>query len=353
MKEKKQSKRYIIIFGIVALLGLTGIAGLTFIIDPFFQYHKLCDEREVYDERYQNPGLAKNAYYDAVIVGSSMSENFNCEWFDEAYDINALKLTFSGGSAQDWVNAVILAEENQNVRYVFGNIDISVLGQEYGKVRYELPQYLYDNNFLNDVYYLLNKEILFSHTMKLIEYKGNGNLKNAYAWYDNQKESFGHKNVLSLVDYKGDCNNIEQKKIMIDENTRKTVEQIKETIQKYPDTKFKIFYSPYSIMDYYCYAVAGNINTVLEVYEYSMNELLECENCELYFPTYNNIEMITDLDSYKDLNHYDIDIQYTIFEEMRDGVNRVTKENYREIIQWFRNEIINYDYDELYKSYND
>ncbi len=87
MEEKKQSRKYIIVFVITAFLGLMITAGLTFVIDPYFQYHMPWFGKEAYanNERYSNPGLAKNAEYDSVIVGSSMSENFNCNWFDEGY----------------------------------------------------------------------------------------------------------------------------------------------------------------------------------------------------------------------------------------------------------------------------
>ncbi len=58
-----------------------------------------------------------------------------------------------------------------------------------------------------------------------------------------------------------------------------------------------------------------------------MKELLECENVKLYFPS--DYKMITDLDCYKDLGHYNMEIQYRIFEEMKTGKNLLTKENYQ------------------------
>lgn len=352
MEEKKQSGKYIIVFVITAFLGLMIAAGLTFVIDPYFQYHMPWFGKEAYanNERYCNPGLAKNAEYDSVIVGSSMSENFNCNWFDEGYCVNTLKLTYSGCSAQDWVNAVIMAEERQNVKYVFGNIDMRVLEQEYGKERYKLPEYLYDKNYFNDVYYLLNKDVLFGETMNRLQYNYKGNQKNAYAWYDQQKGEYGHKYLMERRGYNGEIQNTTNKE-RIDDNTIRVVAQIKETILKYPDTTFEIFYSPYSILYFYDKAVNGEFEKLVEIYRYSIKELLECENCNIYFPAYNNIEMITDLDSYKDLEHYDIDIQYLIFEEMRDGVNMVTKENYTDIINWLRNTVMNYNYKELYEKY--
>lgn len=354
MRERKQSKKYIIVFAIVLYVGLIIIAGLTFVIDPFFQYHMPWFGIETYadNERYCNPGLAKNADYNAIIVGSSMSENFNGEWFDKAYGVNTLKLTYTSCSVQDWVNAVTMAEQNQNVKYVFGNVDFWMLKSEYGKPRYELPDYLYDSNYFNDVYYLFNKDIFFETTMNRIQNNYIGNLKNAYEWYNNKKMNFGHQNVIGWCKYNGELNNTMQHRSTIDDNTRMVVEQMKETILRYPNTTFEIFYSPASVIYYYREALNGNFDMVMEVYKYLMKELLQCKNCRIYFPTYNNIDMITDLDSYMDLWHYDMDIQYAVFEEMRDCINRVTKDNYEDIIDWFRNAIINYNYKALYERYD-
>ncbi len=353
MKEKNQSGKYILVFAITVVLGLIIIAGLNFTADPLYQYHMPWFGREVYadDGVYQNPGLAKNADYNGAIVGSSMSMNFNCEWFDEAYDINTLKLTYTGCTAKDWVNSVDLAGQ-KNVRYIFGNIDFYVLTRyKYDETRWELPEYLYDDNYFNDVNYLLNKNILFERTMNVLKNNYAGNLKNAYAWYDDHTNFFGHYNVLKHVNYNGECKDIKQKQAVIDHNAKQSVQQIKETVLKYPDTTFVLFYSPFSLIYYYDRALDGDLDISMKVYEYSMKELLECENCKLYFPAYNNIEMMTDLDSYEDLAHYDIDIQYLIFEEMRDGVNMVTKENYTDIINWLRNTVMNYNYKELYEKY--
>lgn len=83
------SKRYITIFGIVAGMGILAAGLLVLLIDPFFHYHMpwFGLKPVINDEIYQNPGLAKHASYDSIIIGSSMTENFDAAWFDEAYDI--------------------------------------------------------------------------------------------------------------------------------------------------------------------------------------------------------------------------------------------------------------------------
>lgn len=350
----KESKRYTVIYMTVAILGILLVAGSTYILDPLFQYHMpwFAAEADVYDERYQNPGLIKNYEYDAIIVGSSLSENFNAEWFDDGYGVNTLKLTCSGATVQDIEELISMVTDNQKIKYVFGNIDTITLWHEFGKTRYELPEYLYDNNVFNDVKYLLNKEIWLDYTCRSIKNIWDGEvteLKNAYSWYEDMREDFSGERVISRIIWKEDYKNIEQKDYSVDVNLMKVVEQIKQIVLSNPETVFKFYYSPYSILHYYTYVANGSFDRIVTTYEYSMKILLECENIELYFPT--SLEMITNLDKYKDLEHYDLDIQYEIFEQMRDGENRVTIDNYQEYVRDFKDMILNYDYEALIQKY--
>ena len=77
-----------------------------------------------------------------------------------------------------------------------------------------------------------------------------------------------------------------------------------------------------------------------------MKELLKCENLQLYFPS--DYEMITDLESYKDLQHYDMDIQYQIFEEMKNEENMLTSENYQEYMNEFRDMVMESDFEKVF-----
>ena len=97
---------------------------------------------------------------------------------------------------------------------------------------------------------------------------------------------------------------------------------------------------------WYSRYAAGVFLTDAKNLEYSMKELLDCENLELFFPS--GYEMITDLDRYKDLGHYDMEIQYQIFEEMRDGENLLTEENYQNYMEEFREMVMECDFESVF-----
>ena len=59
------------------------VAALVVYVDPFFQYHAPLENFPylVDNQLSQNPGMAKHMEYDSVILGSSMTVNFNTNWF--------------------------------------------------------------------------------------------------------------------------------------------------------------------------------------------------------------------------------------------------------------------------------
>lgn len=76
-------RRFVI--GVIVLLA--AIALLVICIDPFFHYHEpwFGLKAVLTDKEYQCVGSLKNFDYDNLIVGSSVTENNNNAWFDEAF----------------------------------------------------------------------------------------------------------------------------------------------------------------------------------------------------------------------------------------------------------------------------
>lgn len=180
-------KRFCIqVFSLIILL-LIIIGTINVIVDPFFQYHKPFMNIEIKDELYQNPGILKNFDYDAVITGSSMTENFKVSWFEnEIPSEKVVKVPYSGAYSKECEIVFDLAFHNQDIKTIYYGIDIFYIFKEDSeKVRYPLPKYLYDNNPFNDVNYLFNKDVFNKYTLyniknNLLNEKKDNDL--AYNW---------------------------------------------------------------------------------------------------------------------------------------------------------------------------
>ena len=90
----KDSKRWLIALAAMILTGLVGIAALVICVDPFFHYHGPVEgfPYQIDHQLSQNAGMAEHMEYDSVLLGSSMTVNFEADWFKQDMDLNLLKL---------------------------------------------------------------------------------------------------------------------------------------------------------------------------------------------------------------------------------------------------------------------
>ena len=162
------SKKYLaVVFSALAVL-LALAAAPIINIDPFMHYHMPKEEYlySMYKPWYLNYGIIKNFDYNALITGTSMTDNFKTSEADAIFGTNTIKVPFDGASFKEIDMAVREAcEENDNLKLVIRGLDpVNVFKpadyEEYG----EKPTYLYDDIIFNDVPYIFNKEILINET---------------------------------------------------------------------------------------------------------------------------------------------------------------------------------------------
>lgn len=103
------------------------VAALVIYVDPFFQYHAPLEDFPylVDNQLSQNPGMAKHMEYDSVILGSSMTVNFNTDWFEELMGLDTIKLNYSGAYPKDQANIMdIIFDSGHQVDAVFLGVDV-------------------------------------------------------------------------------------------------------------------------------------------------------------------------------------------------------------------------------------
>ena len=126
----------------------------------------LCAKFELLNnERSQNNGISNHFNYDALITGTSMTENFKCSEMDSIFGTNSIKVPFSGGTYKEINDNVRVGlKNNSELRIVVWGLDMGHFFDNCDLMRLDLgeyPTYLYDENPYNDVRYLWNKDIIF------------------------------------------------------------------------------------------------------------------------------------------------------------------------------------------------
>lgn len=345
-----KAKNWNIIVIVASLLLLLILAVTTAIIDPFLHYHKPLDflEYPLKDERYQNDGITRHFEYDALITGTSMTQNFKPSEFDALWGTNTIKASYSGATYHELNEHIRRAlEYNTDIKYVLCSLDGTRLIAPADAYGYEgNPDYLYDSNPFNDVEYLLNKEVV-PKTIAVVNYTRAGEQTPTMDEYGNwnQYMTFGRDAVVSSFELQP----IREEEVVLSEDD---IEMIRENVTKnflatalaHPDTQFILFYPPYSI----CYwegLVRGNqLKSQLQAEEMAAEILLTAENVHLYSFS-DRTDIIDNLDNYGDTLHYGEWINSEILQCISKGDGKLTKDNYKEFFREIKTLYSNYTYD--------
>lgn len=329
MKKTIPPNNFIKIFFTTAILLLLVCGALVIIFDPFYHYHKpLPHLKAVLNEKeYQVPGTLRHFDYDAVIAGSSVAENNNNKWFDEAFGCRSVKAIRSYGATADLCYYLNEAFEAKKLKYVFFNIDPSSLNAD-TETTFEAvgaPMYLYDKNPLNDVNYLFNKDVIFERIPYMLanSFIGEYDEGESYNWA--QWKSFDEETILYHYIRKPNTEpmkNSNEYFDICDEN----VALLKEMIEAHPETEFYFFIPPYSILWFDMLYRSGDTAAYLEMEKRALLLLIDYENVKLY--NFQNAEnIIYNLDNYTDSLHFSPEINRYMCECLKNGTYSLNTSN--------------------------
>ena len=326
-------------------------------VDPYFHYHAPLSGLyyELNNERSQNDGIIRHFDYDAMIIGTSMAENFKTSEMDELFGTNSIKVPFAGGTYKELNDNIAKAiEYNPNLKMVVRPLDYAYLLDDADRVRNDLgtyPDYLYDNNPFNDVNYIFNKEILFSICFPMLKDAKAGKPAGIttfddYAnWMEDTK--FGAKAVLGdRTEYKEP----EQVQPFVDEvkeMVKTNIEQnVVELAKANPDVQFYYYLTPYSIAWWGSQMELGTAERFISAEEYAIELMLQCDNIHL-FSFNNEYDLTCNLDNYSDECHHGDWINSQILGWLYAGTDQLTPANYKEYIAVERAYYLGYDYSSL------
>ena len=256
MKRKRWA-----LFVLAALLaGLAACAALTYAVDPFEQYRESAILPLYDQESYNNPGIAKNYDYDAVILGTSMVEMSNPSVIDACFGVKSIKLPMRGShtAQMGWqLSHVFAAKEKrgETLKLAILAVDAySLMGPVDDDE--EIIEYLWNDNPLDDVSYLLNRDVLLVKIPKMLKNIGKstaGKRDDMYKWTD---VTFSAQSVFDTtpVSPQKEMTNPEYR---IERSTGNITEHILRHVQAHPETTFLIYMPPYSVGYWYLMTRGG------------------------------------------------------------------------------------------------
>lgn len=323
----------------------------TTIIDPFFHFHSPREDFSypLNNQRYQNDGIVRHFDYDALITGTSMTENFKTSEFDALFGSKTIKVSYSGGTFPELISNLEQAlEHNPGLKTVLFCMDEWFLssGRDLIEADGEYPTYLYDDNPFNDVEYLLNREIFWGNTLQVMAHTKKGLPTTSFDEYGSWVYPYDAEIVLS------NYNRPEQSEPV--PLTDASVALLKNTLEQsfvkfareHPDTTFIVYFPPYSILTWDQGIRLGQFPQNIELYRTASEILLQEENIQL-FSFQNDFETVTDLNNYRDIVHHSNAINSLLLQRFRSGEYRLTKDTYQQHWQEVEDFYRDFDYEAL------
>lgn len=354
MKPKTWLKAFLIC--IVAFLAAVG--GLVIWLDPFFHYHAPVSGwyYELGDQRSQNDGITRHFTYDAVITGTSMTENFKTSEFDELFGTNSVKLPYPGATFKEINdNLEVAFETHESIQYVLRALDYTHITEDKDAMREDMgeyPEYLYDSNVLNDVKYLYNKDVLLYYLLPMLQKKLRGEAGGITS-FDDYGSSAGdecsREKALEGIDF---FSTAESQTELTDEEIQEIRENMEQNVislaKAHPETTFLYFFPPYSAAWWGCLKSDGTLVRQVQAERIATQMMLEeTDNIQVYSFNVDKTDVIFDLDNYKDTGHYSAAVNSQILTWIADGEGRITLDQVDAYYEKEQEYYLEYDYNQL------
>ncbi len=334
MKKEVTPSMFIKKIAIVILALLICIGAVVYVFDPFYHYHKpwLGMKAVLNDKEYQCVGTLKNFDYDALLVGSSVMENNDNSWYDNAYDVKSIKAIRSYGATADLTYFLDVAYRDHDIKYVFYNIDPSSLYGE-AETTFEstgCPMYLYDDNPFNDSKYLFNKDVLFEKIPYEVanSFIGDYNENLSYNWA--KWKEFGPHMALGLYFRSNEVKEMMPEDVF-QKNLNDNIALLTRRVEEHPETEFIFFYPPYSMLWWDMIYREGERDAVIYNEKEMTKALLSYDNVRI-FCFQGDRDVTTNLDYYMDTIHFSPEINRLMLDYILEGEYEMTLDNYEEVL---------------------
>lgn len=320
---------------ILTSLVLLGIGLFIFIVDPYQRYRP--NDLYIGNQRLEIAGIAANHDYDAFISGSSMTMNHYPGQVDTLFGWETRNFSIMGATYDDYAIMLPYILSKGKTKNIILGIDFF----SFARQRAAVPEYLYDDNVLNDYKYLWNytsfKDAVAMTSGKGVKEKDLYHFNSAFG----RKELQNNFNGLIKHSYEGEIFDLDSMKNKFDNSVFRIVKES-------PQINWYIYFPPYSIGEFIVYQTHDDLDANIGMRNYMAQKLLKLKNVELY--DFQRSPIITDLDAYMDLRHHSHAVNRMIIQSIHDkkylandSTIRSNSEKLRVLCKQYKPKLITHD----------
>lgn len=344
---KQAYKRWVCGLLATCIALLAACAAVVYFVDPCL-YYRIPENWDpvLFSERYQAAGLAKNVPADTVLMGTSMAANYRRSDIAETFGTTAVRITIPDGYLSEFDKTMNVLFDSQTPQRVIFGLDANILVRDESGLTSAMPDYLYNDNPLDDVKYLVNKDTLYYSVYVLMANRWDeaDTLDEGFTW----DGTVWWNHATALANYARP--EIVQETVPADAylaHASDNLAVVESWITAHPETEFDIFFPPYSILFWDKTARLGETDAMFAALELACERLLQYDNVQLY-DFLMDPEIVLDLDNYCDYVHHSGAVCTQVLDKMAAGECRLTAENYQDTLAQWREFVVDYDYEKYW-----
>lgn len=328
---RKHYRHYVTwLLGLSALLlSLAGV--FNWIVDPFHFYHQPWFEIGFSkNQRFQNPGIARQFDYDAVLLGTSRAENFRTSVLQQAFGLNIINLAISGSSVTEQALLLDVVLQNRPIRRVLWEINYPsfALGDLFHDDLGGFPHYLYDVGVETPFRYLFSLDVVFE-SIRSISGRRPLDFDTLHFWAD--QFEFSPARVMAAWDFlvkrwtddlrKFYAGRVPSKQ----EIQRLFVQKVERVIRRNPGVEFDLLLLPVSVLGYGSdFLIASDrLEKRLDLLKMVAQAQMGLPNVRV-FNFQVDKQFTHDFSRWKDLEHFDANMTQFIINAIARGDSQVT-----------------------------
>jgi len=301
----KQITNFLVFF----LLASSVLLSVNLVVDPLQYYRSDNSPVFVKNSRFQIPGLVRNYPFDTIIVGTSHSENFLTAKLDECMGSKSINLAISGSSAWEQFNVVQLALKKGDTKKVIWEMNYkSFSGGNPNLIKNgAFPHYFYEPDITTPFYYLYSLDTLWLSAKHLLN-RGSSELDGLNSWFDRQKDKFDGKHVVHHY-----CQlNVATQDSDIAEYEEYLKKYLEPSLKQGLEVDYVLFIPPLSVANF---ALNNQVEKFMSFREALYRVVASYSNVKVV-DFVEDLELISDLSLYKDIEHYSLSVSNSMLEAM-------------------------------------
>ena len=282
------------------------LSAVVIYVDPFQVYRLASRYMPPIDKTtqvYSNAGIARNYEYDSAVVGTSVCENFRPTQMDQLLGGRFIKLCTQAGTAYNHALLMNLAFDTHEIRRIVYGLDVYSFIADLDETGSDVPMYLYDGNPFTDVKYWLNRSVLGSFLPRCLR-----------AWGQKQDDSlrdsmycWAGQDLYGPVALYNASFTPPTDILPSDARVQAALDNLNTHlipfIKAHPDTRFDLFFPPYSAAEWSTMQSKGTLEAMLTLRGVCYDALSAYPNVTVYDFAARE-DWTLNRDNYKDTLHY-------------------------------------------------